>query len=77
VHHCASFSQQYCQDVKNDENSAIAVCDKNDTLEDSVKAHSNQQMRTQKLIGSESCYSGLFTRNMLFWVIFVNLLAAP
>jgi hypothetical protein len=30
VHHCASFSQQYCEDVNNDENSEIAACDKND-----------------------------------------------
>ena len=71
VHHCASFFQQYCQDVKNDENSAIAVCDKNDLLENSVQAHSNQQMGIQKLIGSESCYFGLFTWKVLFWVILV------
>ena len=30
MHHCASFSQQYCEDVNNDENSEIAACDKND-----------------------------------------------
>ena len=30
MHHCASFSQQYCEDVKNDENTSIAACDKND-----------------------------------------------
>ena len=71
MHHCASFSQQYCQDVKNDENSAIAVCDKNDILEDSVKVHSNQQMRIQKLASvvngvisaysSETCYFRLYS----------------
>ena len=51
-----SFSQQYCEDVKNDENSSIAASDKNDLSENSVKA--NQQIGIQKLIGSESCYSG-------------------
>ena len=30
VHHCTSFYQQYCEDVKNDENTSIAACDKND-----------------------------------------------
>ena len=30
MHHCASFSQQYCEDVKNDENTSIAACEKND-----------------------------------------------
>ena len=50
------FLQQYWKDVKNYENSSIAACDKNDLLGDSVKAHSNQQMGRQKLIGSESCY---------------------
>ena len=52
-------------------NSSIEACDKNDLSENSVKAHSNQQMGIQKLIGSESCYFGLFTWKVLFWVILV------